>query len=273
MKILLVRNNELSDISQNLESRESTNHPLKVFGSIAAGKLAQNDKVIVLNKEIFSVLTKDKGFLKQLKQVANAKELKEIIKKKKQILNEVSGACLFLLVNDDPKTKQLLTFRQEAPPFSFKKTFIRPIAKLIPSFKLPSLKLPEFKMPKFKLPEINLPSLKFKNLKLSLKLSRIKMAVPKKNFILILALILVLIAFFIFFQGEREIEMQEAQQKIEQAQSKLTMAENMLILNEEEKAQALFQEAWDIIQPLTKIGEPLRDEALDIKKLLEEYLE
>jgi len=67
--------------------------------------------------------------------------------------------------------------------------------------------------------------------------------------------------------------MQEAQQKIEQAQSKLTMAENMLILNEEEKAQALFQEAWDIIQPLTKIGEPLRDEALDIKKLLEEYLE
>jgi len=268
MKILLIRNNELLDISQNLESQEMANHSLKVFGSIAMGKLTQDDKVVVLNKEIFSVLTRDKDFSRQLKQITDERELKEVLKRKKQTLTEISGACLFLLINEGLTTKQILSFRQEAPPFSFRKTFIRPITKLIPSFKLPIFKLPSFKLPSLKLPTFKPPKFTLPRL----RLPQIKLIISKKNLVLVLVLVLVLTAFFFLFQGEREIELQEAQQKIAEAQSKIIMAENLLILEEKNKAQVLFQEAWDIVNPLTKAGMPLREEALAIKKLLKDYL-
>ncbi len=51
------------------------------------------------------------------------------------------------------------------------------------------------------------------------------------------------------------------------------MAENLLILKKEEEAQILFQEAQDLVLPLTKRKSPLREEALSLKESLEKYLE
>ena len=133
MKILLVRNSEFLDISQNLESQEAETYPLKVFGSIVTGKLSQNDKVIVLNKDVFSALSQEKGFLDRLGQISDAKGLKEVLKIKKQALAEVSGACLLLLVNEESTSKQILTFHQDVPKFSFRQAFINPFYKLKPT--------------------------------------------------------------------------------------------------------------------------------------------
>ncbi|PIU98174.1 hypothetical protein COS61_02840 [Candidatus Wolfebacteria bacterium CG03_land_8_20_14_0_80_40_12] len=130
MKIWLFRNGELLDISQDLESQEAEIYPLKVFGNIVTGRLAQNDKVIVLNKDVFSALTQEKDFLRQLEQISDEKGLKEFLKTKKQILTEVSGICLLILVNEESTAKQTLTFHQDVPKFSFRQTFKIPKIKL-----------------------------------------------------------------------------------------------------------------------------------------------
>jgi len=266
MKILLIRNSELSDISQNLESQEAETHSLKIFGNIVTGKLAKNDKVIVLNKDIFSALTQEKGFLNQFTQISDEKGIKEILKRKKQNLAELSGICLFLIVTDESTSKQTLTFQQDMPKFSFRQTFIKPL----PSFKFLKIKLPSLKLKIPKFPKIKFPKIK---IVLSNPLKKIKIPkIARKKLILLLLLILTLLAFFFIFKGEKEVELQEAQQKISEAKAKIIMAESLLILEEENKAQALFQEAWDMIYPLTKTGMPLRDEAIPIKKSLEKYL-
>lgn len=273
MKILLIRNNEVLDISQSLESPEAANHSLKVFGSIATGKLTQDDKVLVLNKEIFAALNKDKSFLKQLKGAANEKELKEVIKKKKQALAELSGACLFLLVDESSTAKQTLALKQEAPPFSFRKAFIKPIVKRLPTVKLPSFKMPSIKLPQTKKPEFNLPKLKIPEMKLAVpKISRPEFRIPRKKLVLFLFLILILAASFFLFRGERDIELQEAQQRMAQAETKVTMAESLLILEENEQAQTLFEEALILISPLTKRGSPVRERALFLRNTIEENL-
>ena len=119
IKIFLARNGELSDISQSLEFQDTDPYPLKIFGSIATGKLSQNDKIIILN-------AKNENFLNELSRISDEKGLKEFLKIKKQILSETSGICLLLIADEE----------REAAKFSFQK-----------SFKLPKLKKIEFVLP------------------------------------------------------------------------------------------------------------------------------
>ncbi|PIS17222.1 MAG: hypothetical protein COT59_01815 [Candidatus Nealsonbacteria bacterium CG09_land_8_20_14_0_10_42_14] len=249
MKILLIRQGEIIDISQNLEFKDVEPYPLKVFGNIASGKLLPDDKVVVLTKEVFSVFNKDQGLLTQLAQVVDEKGVKEIIKTKKQTLAEVTGICFLLLVTEKPQARQTISLHREPPKFSFKKAFLNPLSRF-------------WKKPKIELPTI----------KLSFKLA-IPSIIPRKKIILIPVLILILFFSFLVFQSEREKELKEYQQKLEEAKSKMMMAENLLILKKEEEAQILFQEAQDLILPLTKRKSPLREEALSLKESLEKYLE
>ena len=260
IEIFLIRKGQILNISQNLESQEEIS-PLKVFSNIVTGKLVQDDKIIVLNKDVFNTLSQNKDFLNQLGQMSDEKGVREILKRNKQVFSDVSGICLLLMVNEDVTSKQTLTFDKNLSQFSFRKTFIKPIYKLKPSIK--GLKVPFFKLPPLTFPKVHLPKI---------KLPKIRIAKHKKKIILVISLILILLAFFFLFNEERKKELREAQEKILKAQSKITMAENLLILKEEDKANNLFQEAWDLIHPLTKAGKPLRAEALLIKESLEEYL-
>lgn len=261
IKILLQRGEELLDIGQNLEYQDTEPYPLKIFGSIVTGKLSQNDKIIILTKDAFSSLTQKEDFLNQLSKVSDEKGLKEILKTKKQILSEISGICLLLIVSEKLEPKKTITFRKKPPKFSFKKTFLKPISYLpLPKLKLkaPSLKPLAFRVPSLKLPSPKIP--------------RIKLVIPKKKILLILILISILIAAFFIFRGEKEKELEESRLKIEEAQSKIIMAESFLILKDEEKALTLFQEALEILFPLTKVGVPLREEAISLQKTIEEHL-
>ena len=180
MKILLARNGEFLDISQNLELQDIEPYPLKVFGSIATGKLTQNDKIIVLTKDVFSMISQDKDFLNQLSKISDKKGLKEILKTKKQILSEVSGICLLLIAGNGLPSPETITLRKELPKFSFRKVLFNPFSKLRFSFKVPKIKL-----------TISNP---VRKLKISNKVNGVK-----KKLILVLVLILLLaVSFFIF---------------------------------------------------------------------------
>ena len=95
----------------------------------------------------------------------------------------------------------------------------------------------------------------------------------KKNLILILVLLSILAGSFFAFNSGRQEEFQNAKSILSTAKSKAMMAENFLILKDEEKARALFEEARDALSPLTKIKTPLSKEALILQKSIDERLE
>ena len=258
IKIVLIRRGQTVDISQNIETKEREVHPLRVFSNIVTGKLAKDDKIIVMNKDVFDTLAQDKDFLKGLEQMSDEKDLKEILKKNKQVFSDISGICLLILVNENSGSKQTLTFNKILPKFSFKQTFIAPLLKLKPKIK--HIKLPSYRL--------SAPKLSLK----TIKIPKIKLSFNRKKITLVISLILILAIFFLLFSEERKKELRETQEKILKAQANIILAENMLILDKKEKAQALFQETWDIIYPLTKAGRPMRAKALSIKKSLEQYL-
>lgn len=240
MKILLIRNGEILDLGQNLEFQDTEPYPLKIFENIAAGKLAQNNKIVVLTKDLFSVFEKNKDLLNQFSRLSDKKDLKEILRINREVLSKVSGICLLLIANALTPGKI----------FSLGRT--------------PSL------YHRFK----NLNLLKFRNHKLPMEnRSQAKRTTVFKRWNLLFALTLVLIVGFLVFGNERKKEIQEIQQKIEEIQSKITMAENFLILKDQEKAKELFEEAGILIIPLVKPGAPLRDKALYLQKSIEKQLQ
>jgi hypothetical protein len=237
MKILLSRDGELLDIGHNLEFQEADPYPLKVFGSVAIGKLAPNDKIILLTKDLFSVLTEKGDFLNQLKDISNEKELKKILKANKPALTEASGICLFMLIGEEAQAMERVILNKKTPYFSLKWP------------KLPSL---GFKFPKVKF----------------------SFGLPNKNKLLILTLLLILIVGFFVFNSESEKNpiQAESEKKLELARSKVSMAENFFIFKEEERAKNLLREAQNILASLIEQNSPLKKEAVSLQKTVEGYL-
>jgi len=122
VKILLARKGELLDIGQNLEIKEIEPYPLKLFGNVVTGRVFPDDKIILLTKEVFSLLWERGGFLNRLKNVSEEKELKKLLKENKKLLSEATGICLLLMITGKP-----------AP--------VKKISKQ-PAVKRPNLKLP-----------------------------------------------------------------------------------------------------------------------------------
>jgi len=124
IKILLCRNGELLDIGQNLELSNTKPLPLKIFSNIAAGKLAPDDKIILLTKDIFSFLSQKGEFFNQLKNISNEKELKKLLKMNKKLLSEATGICLLLLADDrfqkEPSRPQIQIHRKLTRLFAHK---------------------------------------------------------------------------------------------------------------------------------------------------------
>jgi len=90
-------------------------------------------------------------------------------------------------------------------------------------------------------------------------ISRIKTA-------LIVIFVLILTSAYFIFGGKKEKQLDLTQENLEQARYKIMMAENFIILKKDEKAQALFQEAWDILRPLKT------EEASSLKESIEKYI-
>lgn len=212
VKILLLRQGEVLDISQNLELQDQEPYPMKVFSNIASGKLLPHDKIAVLTDEVFQIVSQNDAFLNQLNLAASEKDIKQIFKINKGIFAEASGLCILI-----SKVHESGNDSQEA----------------------------------FKLPNI-FP----------------KIAVPKKLILIIFFVIILAVAYSLFGSQKEKINNPSSgfEKNLQLARSKISMAENFIIIKKNEKAQALFQEAWDILQPIKT------QESLSLQESIKKYI-
>jgi len=273
IKIFLARAGELIDLSQNLETSLPHPDPLKIFGSMAGGKISTDDRIIILNKKILSALGKKQKFLSELAKASNEKELKQILRVYQEPLASVYGVCLVLISTgqDQEDAKRTVTIQNDLPNFSFSLNLFKPFTRFFRKiWKKPKLgikiRFPHFKIktPKISVPKITKPALP--------RLPKVNFKSLRKKLILIAALILILLAFYYIFQGERAQEIKNAQAQLTEARSRAMLAESLLILKEDDRASELFKESLQILSPLTKRGCPLREEALSLQNAVKQLL-
>ncbi|MCD6528576.1 hypothetical protein J7K44_02995 [bacterium] len=281
LKILLLRREEIMDISQNLEFQDVSSSPSRIFGNIVTGKLTEGDKILIFTDEIFNFFLRE-NLIQELANLPefNQKNLKEVLKPKEKELETLCGLSLFLeLKSEAPLIK--------APPhpFIFKTPSLKiSLASILFGFIKKELKVlikkvfgyPSEKIKGISNQLIQTFSKKKPQFKISPKIIETnkerKSVFSKKNLILILLLLLFLISNFFIFKNERERPYREAEMILGETRAKIILAKNALISKEENRANLLFQEAWQKILPLTKTGAPLREEALALKETIEKNL-
>jgi len=283
LKLFLIRKGQLIDIDQKLKLEDIEPYPLKIFGNIVSGKLAENDIILVLSKEAYDVFLKE-NLLNEFarKSVSDLspegiKKFKDVLNGKKEQLTKISGICLLMVLSKEtaPKEKETLTERKVLKIFSFKEVF-NPLIKLIKKIQIPKPKIPvpKISLPKISLPKISLPKIRPR---ISYKLS----ARLKKKIIPVLVLILLLALGFFLFEKREEKKIRTYQNQISQIQEKISQAESYLILAEynpqaKKNANILYKETWDEISPLNNIFSSLppiiASQVLDLKNAVSENL-
>lgn len=236
VKILLLRQGEISDVGQGLELKDIEPYPLKIFGNVITGKIYPGDKIILLTKDVFSLLSQKSNFLNQLKDMSQEKELKKLLKINKKLLSETAGICLLLILPD----KKIAPLSADSPRMS--------------AAKKPTIRLPGLKCPAFRCPFLGL--LKKRGVKLVLIL-----------------LIILIIGSFIFKSSqngkeeETEVQINNQSELLQTAEDKINKARGFLeIMEEAEMATVLLEEAREIISGLEGEG------AANLRKEIEELL-
>lgn len=255
LKVFLLRGGQVIDIDRKLRFQEIEPYPLKIFGNIISGKLAENDILLVLTKEVLDFF-QGQNLLDEIAKIIPPHQnfgagLKEIFESKRTELSKISGICLLIFLSKEILAKKREAILPQPEKFSLKQAFspaLSFIKKLIkkpslPPLKVPRLKLPHPTFPKPTFPKITIPT--FPKL--------------RKNLIVISILILFLALGAFIFQKEKEQQLKEYQTTLNQIQEKMEQAENFLILKETsseavQEANLLFREAWEEISLLTKIA-------------------
>ena len=268
LKLFLIRKGQLIDIDQKLKLEDIEPYPLKIFGSIVSGKLAENDIILVLSKEAYDAFLKE-NLLNEFarKSVSDLspkgiKKFKDVLNGKKEQLTKISGICLLMVLSKEtaPKEKETLTERKSLKIFSLVKevsVLFSPFASIGNSAKevfsslVKLIKKIQIPKPKIPVPKISLPKIR---LRISYKFS----AGLKKKIIPVLVLILLLALGFFLFEKREEKKIKTYQDQISQIQEKINQAESYLILAEynpqsKKNANILYKEVWDEISPLNNI--------------------
>jgi len=130
IKILLIRDNETYDISDNLEYQGSDGIG-SYFLNVALGKLSPDDRLIIANSELYDSIS-DNELLKDIinENDWSQKKLSELFKNSKDDLKETKGMALLI-------TMQLKDAKRPNFSFSFPKI-------TIPKIKKPNMDLPNF---------------------------------------------------------------------------------------------------------------------------------
>lgn len=190
-KIFLLREGGIIDIDKNLKFQDIEPYPLKIFGNIISGKLAENDLILVLTKEI-SDFFNSTNLLAEISQIIpfDEKKLNEVFKEKSEELSKIPGVCLLILLNKDelPKKKEVISL-QLSKKFSLEKIF-SPLTALL---KRTSKKQKRLKIPKIELPKLKVPFLKLNPVK-----NRISSGGNKKLFSVLFLVSLLALGFFSF---------------------------------------------------------------------------
>jgi len=303
LKIFLIRKGQIIDIDQKLKFDDIEPYPLKIFGNIVSGKLAENDIILVLSKEVYDAFLKE-NLLNEIARKSlsdllpeGIKKFKDVLNDKKEQLTKISGICLLMVLSKEaaPKEKETLSGKKVLKIFSFKEVF-NPLVKIIKNFQIPKIQLPSFYLWKRGLRRelsslLNKLKTRAQN-KVLCSVEHIKKLCAlisykfpdklKRKVILVLALILLLVIGFFIFEKREEEKIKTYQIQINQIQEKISQAESYLILAEynpqaKKNANRLYKEVWDEISPLVNVSSNLPSivatQLLDLKKAVSENLE
>lgn len=247
LKFLLLRKGGMLDIDQKLKFQDFEPYPLKIFGNIVSGKLAENDIVLALTKEVYKTF-QEQNLANEIAGIKpfDEKKLREVLRAKNDFLSKISGICLLIHLDKEKAVgkREAISPGSHPKEFSLKETLHPIIVRLKGLIKkphLPDFKLP--KMPKAAVPKITLPKL-------------------NKNIISILALIFFLALGWVFAQKEEKQQLAVYRLTINEIQETLEQAESLLILKEsspqaEKEANLLLKEGWEKISLLSKIAPTL----------------
>jgi hypothetical protein len=183
IKIFLFRGKRMVDVEKKAKLEKFEPFPLRVFGSLVSGKIAEGDSILILTKEVFDFFEREKIF-EEIKEIGflDGKILKRILDEKKREVLEIFGICLLISFVKEILPKERSVFLKKISPAKLK---LEEIIFQVSNFfkKIKSLK------PKIR--KVELPKLKF-NKKIAL--------------ILIWALILISGYLYSFFEEKKEIE-------------------------------------------------------------------
>jgi len=184
MKIFLLRRGQIIDIDKKLKFQDIEPYPLKIFGNIVSGKLAEGDLILVLTKEIFDFFQKNL-LLNEIAKLPHFSEkgLKDILNGKTEDLSKISGALLAISLRKEVLAgKREIILPKISKEFSLKEV-LSPFLRSFKKFQKPKIKIPNPK-------ELIRNSISFV----------IRRKILNKKLILILALVLVLVLGFILFR-------------------------------------------------------------------------
>ena len=280
IKILVIREGKIIDIDQKVKLPEIEPYPLKVFSNTVSGKLAENDLILVMTKEIFELFQKE-NLLEEIAQLSpfNEKGFKEILNEKQKLFSNISGVLLaILLIKEtfsgkketiEPKTlkefslKEALSpvlhfFKKSKTSFTDKFSFLIKFKLKKPSISKPKVSpaKPEIKT-KLKFPQLKIPKIKFIENILSFYKKKKEAFLFNKKLGLVLGLIIVLLIGFFFSQLEEKEKIKIYDKDLKEIKEKLTKAEGVLVLKETnpevlQQANQLLQESWKKISLLSK---------------------
>lgn len=283
IKILLVRQGQILEIGKNLEAQDINPYPLKVFFNTASGKLEENDRLIVVTRDLcakFEDLIQRIGY----SQTLDEKKLKELFKQVKLDPRALSGICFLTLLSRESATPLSLTFQEEPQKFVFLKKTYKVIRTSLAKIPLPSLSLSKIlqwsralslkrKLASFKEKCFGYFQLLLRKPKLAkIKLPDLGKDLLNKKLALIPVLCFFLLLGFLIFKTEKTKSLAESQEVLDKIEAKIFQAENFLILQEKEKANLLLQQAWKEILSQTSAGTPLQNKASQIKEAIEQKL-
>lgn len=279
LKIFLLRKGQIIDIDQKIKFDEIEPYPLKIFGNIVSGKLAENDVILVLTNEIFESFQRQ-NLMVQIAKILpfEQKKMKELLNTKKEELMKVSGICFLTVLKEKTiiKEREMFSEKKTLKIFSLKTIFSPIISSLrkifrMPTFKIPSLKIavPKAKKPKvlkkpmvssskLALPKIQITNFQLKLPSLRLPLLKLPPFFSNKKLILLVSLILVLVLGFFIFKKMEESQLKTYEEKLTQVEEKINRAESYLAVGEynsqaKNNANLLFKESWQEISVLTDL--------------------
>ncbi len=109
-KIILIRDGQINDIGKGLDNQEIDPYPLKVFFSVVSGKVAENDIILALTKEVWRFF-QSQGTLNKiaLSSEIDSKKIKEIFPAElfsKGEGSKMSGSCFMIVVKKNPSSQK-----------------------------------------------------------------------------------------------------------------------------------------------------------------------
>lgn len=282
VKILLVRGEKVIDIGKEIDKKNQEIPLSKTFSNIVSGQLYPKDRLLILANDIFRLFLKE-NILSEIISISGKekqerkldKELKKIFKKKKSVLDNISGFFLLLIAKRAQKPKESahtspLLYPTLKTPFIFSgiTKAIALITKNINSLFRKSSKNKETKLKK--LPKLlrlfsnfkpNKPIVSLikpkKSFELEPSLKTIKDAVStsfnfsfRKKMVIIIIFIAVLITGFYLFHSQKEKKAQEIQIVLDESKELITQAKEAIEKKELDKANLLYQKAWKKLSPL-----------------------